>query len=259
MRIVSHTCSNTEIVCALGCADDLVGVDQDSDFPPEVVDQLPKLGRDLSLDIDGVKSLEPDLVLSSRTLPGHDQIVQQLEAEGLPVLVCEPLTLEDVYQDIRRIAKALDRVDRGESLVRQMESEMPVVERGERPAILIEWWPKPVIAPTQDSWASDLIERAGGRNPWRTLPGKSAPLENAQVLESAPDIVVMAWCGVPLENYRSEVVRRRDGWDSVPAVRHDRIHAISEAFLGRPGPRLVEGYRALRQLIEDSSEASQWR
>ncbi len=255
MRVVSHTCSNTEIVCALGCAHYLVGVDQDSDYPVDVVAALPKLGRDLSLDVAGVKALSPDLVLSSRTLPGHDDIVRELDAEGLPTLVCEPLTLDDVYQDIRRIAGALDVAERGEVLIARMQADMPMVERGERPSILIEWWPKPVIVPTQDSWASDLIELAGGRNPWRILPGKSAPLETQQVLEGAPDIVVMSWCGVSVDNYRSEVVRRRNGWEQIPAIRDDRIHPISEAFLGRPGPRLVEGYRELRRLVESLAEA----
>jgi iron complex transport system substrate-binding protein len=60
----------------------------------------------------------------------------------------------------------------------------------------------------------------------------------------------MSWCGVSAEKYRAEVVRRRPGWAEVPAVVADRIAAVSEAYLGRPGPRLVEGYRALRALIE---------
>lgn len=54
IRIFSHTCSNTEIVCALGLGDWLVGVDDDSDYPPEVVDALPKAGRDLDLQVDAV-------------------------------------------------------------------------------------------------------------------------------------------------------------------------------------------------------------
>lgn len=250
MRVVSHTCSNTEIVCALGCAAYLVGVDQDSDFPAEVVGPLPKLGRDLSLDIPAVKALHPDLVLSSQTLPGHETLVAQLQAENLPTLVCEPLSLDDVYADIRRIAQALDVASRGEALIAEMQQAMPAVPVvSDAPKVLVEWWPKPVIAPTRDSWATDLIERAGGCNPWRDVAGKSVPLTDAQVLSAAPDIVVMAWCGVPLHNYRSEIVRRRAGWEEVPAVRHDRIHAITEAWLGRPGPRLVEGYRALRELI----------
>lgn len=250
MRIVSHTCSNTEIVCALGCAGMLVGVDEDSDFPVDVVGPLPKLGRDLSLDVPRVRELKPDLVLTSMTLPGHEKIVGELEAEGLRSLVCEPLTLEDVYSDIARIAQALSVPERGEALIAQMRDAMPAVAVApDAPHVLIEWWPKPVISPTQDSWASDLIELAGGVNPWRALPGKSQPLTDEQVVAQRPDLVVMAWCGVPLQNYRPEIVRRRPGWESVPAVQGGQIHAVTEAFLGRPGPRLVDGYRALRGLI----------
>jgi iron complex transport system substrate-binding protein len=80
MRIVSHTCSNTEIVCALGCGDRLVGVDADSDHPPEAVARLPKLGRDLELDVAAVRALRPDLVLTSQTVPGHERTVAALRS-----------------------------------------------------------------------------------------------------------------------------------------------------------------------------------
>jgi iron complex transport system substrate-binding protein len=61
--------------------------------------------------------------------------------------------------------------------------------------------------------------------------------------------VVMSWCGVKEDKYHAHVVARRPGWEEVPAVKHGRIHAITEAYLGRPGPRLVEGYRALRRVL----------
>lgn len=251
MRIVSHTCSNTEIVCALGAAELLVGVDADSDHPAEVVARLPKLGRDLSLDIAAVLALKPDLVLSSRTLPGHEPLVQALEAAGLRTLVCEPLRLADVYADIARIAEAIGRAEAGRRLVERLREELkPRPPRGRRPRLLLEWWPKPVIAPTRDSWATELIELAGGDNPWGQRPGKSSPLTEAEIFAAAPELVVMSWCGVKVENYRAELVRRRPGWQALPAVRNDQIHAISEEFLGRPGPRLLQGYQALCRLID---------
>ena len=251
MRVVSHTCSNTEIVCALGCEQMLVGVDNDSDYPPEVVRSLPQLGRDLNLELAPVLALKPDLVLTSRTLPGHDAIVLALEAAGLNTLVCEPLRLADVYTDIRRIAAALGVPERGVKLCERIRDAMPpITPSTPRPTVLVEWWPKPVIAPTRDRWVTDLIELAGGCNPFADRPGKSTPLTDAEVLQAAPDAIVMSWCGVPLSKYRADVVRRRPGWDALAAVRAGRIHAVTEAYLGRPGPRLVEGYRALRVLIE---------
>ncbi|MGH8125615.1 MAG: ABC transporter substrate-binding protein [Rhodanobacteraceae bacterium] len=250
MRIFSHTCSNTEIVCALGCADSLVGVDADSDYPPEVVARLPRPGRDLDLDVDAVRELGPDLVLSSLTVPGHERIVEALRAAGVATLVCDPQSLDDIFGDIRRIAAALGVPERGARLAAGMDAAMPAVElEGVRPTVLVEWWPKPVIVPARRSWVTDIIRRAGGANPWGEVDAKSVPLETAQVVTAAPDIDVMSWCGVKVENYRADVVRRRPGWDAVPAIAANRIHAISEAYLGRPGPRLVEGYRWLREAI----------
>ncbi|NBD95503.1 MAG: hypothetical protein GVY11_03385, partial [Gammaproteobacteria bacterium] len=65
MRIVSHTCSNTEIVCALGRAGWLVGVDDHSDHPASVVSRLPRIGPDLDVDVERIRTLEPDLVITS--------------------------------------------------------------------------------------------------------------------------------------------------------------------------------------------------
>lgn len=255
MRIVAHTCSNTEIVCALGCAGMLVGVDADSDHPPFVVNRLPKLGRDLNLDVAAVAALKPDLVLTSLTLPGHALLVAQLQAAGLRSLVCHPLSLDEVYADIRRIAEALGVPERGVELAHAMRAAMPPVNVTQRPRVLVEWWPKPVIVPAKRSWVSDLIRLAGGENPWAGIEAESRPLTDEEVRAAAPEIIVMSWCGVPERNYRAELVRRRPGWQDIPAVRDNRIHAITEAWLGRPGPRLVEGYRALRELLQAAAFA----
>jgi iron complex transport system substrate-binding protein len=165
-------------------------------------------------------------------------------------LVADPQSLADVYASIRCIAAALGVPERGERLAADMQAAMPEVEsQGARPAVLVEWWPKPVIAPARQSWVSDMIALAGGRNPWAGVDAKSVPMENADAVAAMPDVVVMSWCGVKVEKYRADVVRGRPGWERVPAVVHGRVFAVSEAFLGRPGPRLVEGYRALRDIV----------
>ncbi len=250
MRVFSHTCSNTEIVSALGAADCLIGCDDDSDFPVDVVAAIPKLGRDLDLRVDEVIAMRPDLVLTSLTVPGHERIVDAFRSAGIRTLVCDPLSLADIYGDIRRIAAALGIAERGEKLIAEMQTAMPSRADPNGPKVLIEWWPKPVISPTRRAWATDLIELAGGVNPWAHIDAKSAPLSDEQVLETPPDVVAMSWCGVKVANYRADVVSRRPGWAAVPAVARQQIVAISEEFLGRPGPRVVEGYRQLRAAIE---------
>lgn len=69
MRIVSLTCSNTEIVCALGCSEFLVGIDDHSDYPENIVPNIARVGPDLNVDINKIAALKPDLVLASLTVP----------------------------------------------------------------------------------------------------------------------------------------------------------------------------------------------
>jgi len=196
MRVVSHTCSNTEIVCALGCAEMLVGVDDHSDYPVEVVSNLPRIGPDLGVDVERVKRLEPDLVLTSLTVPGHEKVIEALSGAGLPLLVVEPKSLEDVFTDIERIAHALGVDERGRELTNRMRAETSDEAKalGVRPAILVEWWPKPVIVPGMYSWVSDMIMLAGGINPWAGRDCKSTPITDDEVIAAAPDALVLSWC-----------------------------------------------------------------
>jgi iron complex transport system substrate-binding protein len=254
MRVVSHTCSNTEIVCALGLQNALVAVDSDSDFPPDVVGRLPQLGRDLQLDVAAALALRPDLVLTSLTVPGHERIVDAFAASGVPLVVCDPQNLDDVFDDIRRIAIALGEAGRGERLVADMQAQMPPQpQRDTSPRVLVEWWPKPVIGAARRSWVHDLIERAGGRNALGDVDAQTHTLAPERTPEFPVDVIAMSWCGVKVDKYRADVVLRREHWHDVAAIRDGRVIAISEEYLGRPGPRLVEGYRQLRAAITAKS------
>ena len=251
MRVVSLTCSNTEIVCALGCAEALVGVDDHSDYPHEVVTQLPRVGPDLGIRVEDVAALRPDCVLASLTVPGHEKVVDGLAAAGIPYVAPEPVSLADTYRDIRDIAKLLGVPERGENLVQSMESAMPQRPTPDDPVrILVEWWPKPVIVPGRQSWVTDLIRRVGAHNPWGAEEMKSRPVETAEVIEHDPHAVVISWCGVEVDKYRPQKVLERQGWGTVQAVRNEAVYPVAEAFLGRPGPRLVQGYEQLRRIAD---------
>ena len=251
MRVVSLTCSNTEIVCALGCEELLVGVDRHSDFPAEVVGALPRVGPDLQIDVDAVMDLEPDLVLASLTVPGHEKVVEEVEAAGLEYLAPEPVSLEDVYTNIREIARALGVSERGERLVGEMRAEL--IDMGEtrvRPRALIQWWPRPTIAPGALSWATDLLTLVGAENPLGHEPVKSRPVSDDELADLNPDVLILAWCGVQPEKVRPDVVLNNPALQNVKAVQTGRVYCVPEAYLGRPGPRLVAGYRALRGIVE---------
>lgn len=258
MRIVTTTCSNTEIVCALGRAEDLVGVDHHSDHPPFALQRVARVGRDLAIDVDRVAALDPDLVLASLTVPGHEVVVERLEGRGLAVVVLEPIRLADIYRDITRVADLLGVPDAGAELCRQMQTELKPRTLPRRPDILVEWWPRPVIVPGRDSWVTDLLDLAGGRNPLDQAPHKSLPLPDPLPPGFEADAAVISWCGVDAGKYRPSVVQERAGWKHLNAVRRSRIFAIPEAHLGRPGPRVTNGYHDLCRVVDACLDGPGW-
>ena len=128
------------------------------------------------------------------------------------------------------------------------------VDGGPRPKLLVQWWPKPVIAPGRRSWVHDLLELAGAASPLGDEAVKSRPLEDDEVRALAPDAFVLSWCGVAPHKVRPDVVLRNPAWRDLAAIERRRVYLVPEAFLGRPSPRLVDGYRALRRIVEEVAE-----
>jgi iron complex transport system substrate-binding protein len=250
MRLVSLTCSNTELVAALGCGEMLVGVDDHSDHPAALLAGLPRVGRDLDVDADAVAALEPDLVLASNTVPGHEKVVARLLAHKHNVLVLAPTSVADVARDARQLGGLLGVPERGESLARELEALLAApAPPPDAPSVLVEWWPKPCIAAGARSWVDDMLRAAGARNALAERDVESTPLTAEEAAALAPDAVVVAWCGVPRRKYKAGPVLTREGWASVPAVRTRQVHLVSEAFLGRPGPSMIEGVARLRAVV----------
>jgi iron complex transport system substrate-binding protein len=161
VRVISLTCSNTEIVSELGMARHLVAVDDHSDWPESVVDGLTRVGPDLQIDADAVAALEPDLVLASLTVPGHERVVEAIERRGLPFIAPSPESLDDVFDDITLIGELLGAEAAASTLLSRMKSAFAGTDSPgrDRPNILIQWWPKPVIAPGRRSWVRDPERR----------------------------------------------------------------------------------------------------
>ena len=213
-------------------------------------------------------ALEPDLVLATLTVPGHEKVVERLQSAGLRFIAPEPVSLSDVYQNVLEIAELLAPaapgvIQRAQALISEMKEELTPTARGtqhandaddsetdSRPSILVQWWPKPVITPGRQSWATDVIEAAGGRAVLADENHKSRPMTDQEVTDAAPDAVVLSWCGVHPDKYRPDVVLRNPAWQRLGFVTRERVFCIGEPFLGRPGPRLVQGVRAMRDVVE---------
>jgi iron complex transport system substrate-binding protein len=250
-RIVSVGPSNTEILHALGLGRRIVGVDRWSDYPPRVA-RLPRVGSDLRVDVDRVRQVCPDLVVASLHVPGMEDNLPAFEAAGLRYVAVGGVGLSGVFEDIRVIGRWLGRAPRADRLVARMQTDMARIAHdvrlhGARPRVHWEWSAHPVVAGRR-SWITELLELLGAENVYADLDVESVRVTLEDALRRQPEVAVACWCGV---RRLPEVARvlRRPGWQGVPAFQRGRVAVLSEAFFGRPGPRLVQGLEQLAALL----------
>ena len=239
-RLASLVSSNSDILAALGVSAWVVAADSHSDAPglgtPETGGAL-RLGLDLDIDLAKLEAARPDLVLASLSVPGMERVVAGVRALRLPMLVLDPVSVGDTLRDIQAVGDLLGLGARAAALVGEMEAELGGLHRpfAAPPRVLVEWWPRPIIAAARESWVTDLLTRLGAVNALAGAPGRSLPLTLEEVRAARPDLIVCSWCGA--KRLRPELIEARGL--GVPVV------AIPESGLGRPGPRLLEGARAL--------------
>lgn len=241
LRLASLVSSNSDILAALGVTSWVVAADNHSDAPG--LEKARRVGMDLDIDIQALAQTQPDLVLASLSVPGLEKVVEGVQEAGLPLLVLDPVSVQDAQEDVRRIGKAIGLDARAEQVVQDWQAQMLALKREypRPPRVVVEWWPRPVINATRESWVTDLLADLGAVNAFANRPGRSAPMHWHEVVEAQPDLIVCSWCGA--KKLRPEVIEVRGL--GVPVI------PVLESGLGRPGPRLIEGARQIAAALYD--------
>jgi iron complex transport system substrate-binding protein len=121
-----------------------------------------------------------------------------------------------------------------------------------RPRVLFEEWYEPLISGIR--WVDELIEIAGGDSVFSELrqcqSAKHRIVDPAEVVRRDPEVIVGSWCG---RQVKKDLIRARDGWANITAVRDDQIYEIKSAYILQPGPAaLTEGLRQLHAILAHS-------
>ncbi|MYL59062.1 ABC transporter substrate-binding protein, partial [Virgibacillus halodenitrificans] len=165
MRVVSICPSNTEIMAYLDRTNLLVGVDNYSDWP-ESITNLPKVGPDLSIDMEKVADLNPDLVLASLSVPGMEKNIAALDEKGLPYIILDPNSLMEIADDIEKAGIAIGEEELGKHKKEAFLTDLQYYReqakvKSAKPSLYWEWWPKPVFTPGSVNWLTEISELAG--------------------------------------------------------------------------------------------------
>jgi iron complex transport system substrate-binding protein len=285
-RIVSFLPSATEMACALGLGDQLLGVTHECDHPPEVREKpivvrsvLPtermsqreidtavteRLRNGLSLyqvDESLMRDLAPDLILTQDLCqvcaPSGSEVTQLLSA--LPskpqVLWLTPKSLEQIFDNLRELGEATGRRQRAEDLIAASRARLEKIAAATRrisspPRLFCMEWVDPVYC--SGHWVPEMVLIAGGKDELGRVGSDSIRIPWKDVLQWAPELLIVMPCGCDLEAAASHARRLFEypGWSDLPAVRKNQVYAVdASSYFARPGPRIVEGTELLSHLL----------
>ncbi|MCP8309108.1 MAG: cobalamin-binding protein [archaeon] len=255
-RIVSLAPSCTEILFALGLGDKVVGVDTYSDYPEEAKN-IEKVGSYAAINIEGVLGLEPDLVLATGgiQLTVVEALEEPLGEIGGAIVVLYPKNVTGVFENIKMVGKITGKIDEANELVANMESRIQEVidktEDAPRPRVYVEFYFNGGYRSYgSESMVNEMIYKAGGINIFAGFAGKHLSTSDEAILSANPEVIIISKgamaesCGLT-----PDVIKSREGWDQLSAVKNDRIYEIDEAILVRGGPRIVDAIEELAILI----------
>lgn len=243
-RIVSLAPSSTEILFAMGLGDRVVGVTDHDNYPAQVL-ELPKVGGYAMPNLEVLLALEPELVFADSI---HEETVNKLEQLGLPGLVFDPVSVDDVYRIIVIIGNATGEAEAAEELVNEMKSKVAEIiaplanlPSAKKPSVYYEAWYDPMVTAGPKTFVHDLITIAGGENIAANAQ-KAWPEYSMEVLLTQnPEVIIIPSDGHGGEATTVEDVMLRPGWSEISAVKNGKIFVVTDDFVSRPGPRLVQG------------------
>lgn len=250
--IVSLSPTATEMLFAMGAGDQIIAVDDMSNFPAEAL-QKPHELSGFEPNVEAIAALQPDLVIL------QDATVQeQLETAGVTVWVGAAATnFDDVYAQISQLGAATGHEAEANALIEKMKADIDgavaaavaAVPAGAEGAAFYHELDPTLYSVTSNTFIGQVYGLFGLKNIADDVePGNDYPQLNAEYLvQSNPSLIVLAdskCCGES-----PETVAARPGWDAITAVKNGDIMVIDDDIASRWGPRLVDFIQALSAAV----------
>ncbi|SDH85502.1 vitamin B12 transport system substrate-binding protein [Pseudomonas flavescens] len=232
-RVVSLSPSLSEIVLELDSADVLVGVLDGGERPAQLA-HLPSVGRYGQLETETLLALKPDLLL---VWPGSVSIAQreQLKRFGIPMLVLEPHSLDELAQQFVQIGERLGRADRGQRLHARFVAGLAALRERyhrERPvAVFYQVWDAPLYTLGGGQIISDALQACGARNVFADLQLPAPQVSVEAVLQRDPAVIIAG-------DHRQLQAWRR--WPQLSAVQREQLLVLPDDGLERPSFQMLE-------------------
>ena len=249
-RIVSLAPHVTELVYAAGAGEQIVGVSAFSDFPPPVK-ALPRISDSVSIDIERIVQLHPDLIIAWQSGNPVKQ-VDQLRRLGFPVYVSEPRGLQAIAEDIERLGRLTGRVAVARTAAAEFRTKFARLRERHagRPKLTVFYQilDPQLITINGRHLIDELIRMCGGENIFADMGPLSARVNIEAVLHADPGVIVASGTETFWPDWRTRWL----GWPQLQAVKHGSLYYIPPESMLRHTPRVLSGAERLCTVLDEA-------
>ena len=247
-RIVSLVPSTTELLCALGLADALVGVTVYCVEPREIVRTKPRVGGEKNPDLEAIRALRPDLVVANIE-ENRREDVEALRAAGIEVFITFPRSVAESLDMIGALGVVTGAVAAARQLLDELEPLHAAVRArlaGRRATpCFYPIWREPWMTVGGDTYVHDLLATCGGASVFADR-SRYPTISLDEVAARSPEVVLL-----PDEPFRFRRTHLRDfdAYPDMPAVREGRVQLVDGKRFSWHGPRLAEALRTVPAML----------
>ncbi len=250
-RIISLAPSNTEILFALDLDEEIVGITDYCNYPPEKVAQKEKIGGFATPNLEKIVSLNPDVVFATSGV--QKQAVERLEELGVKIYVLEAETVGDLLIQIKNVGILTGKLQEAQKLADDLEKRINVVKEkvsnlsdSQKLKVFLEIWHDPLWTAPTKTLIYQVVELAGGRHAvsiegdWNQV----TTVDPESVIDANPDVILLAF-----EGSNSTSVYKLAGWRAVSAVKNRKVFQIDPDIISRSGPRIIDALEQIAKIL----------
>ena len=287
-KIVTLIPSATEIVAFLGQKNSIVGRSHECDYPKDLnnVEKLtsPKINVDgksdeinkqintilenslsvYKVNVEKLKKLNPDFIITQAhcevcavSFSEVKNIVDKYFNRKTKIISLEPNTLNDVFNDIKKVAKDLNiENESNNKLIENLKIRLKKIKhlattQKQKPSVAcIEWIDPLMIA---GNWIPEMVEIAGGTNILGKSGDNSHWIKFEEIIDQNPEIIIFMPCGFNIEKTKKELdcyIKKNNSIHSLKAYKNHKLFVVDgNQFFNRPGPRLIESLEIFAEII----------
>ncbi|MGV3042981.1 ABC transporter substrate-binding protein [Staphylococcus rostri] len=251
-RIISLMPSNTEILYELGLGDKVIGVSTVDDYPKEVQDK--EQFDSMNLNKEALIKAQPDLIVAHETQrASQGKVLESLKKSGIKVVyIKDAKSIDQMYETFMQVGEVTGKEQEAQALVKETKANIQKVIDGipnkkANPKVFMEIASDPEIYTTgKGTFMNDMLRQLKADNVFADQVDWPK-VDKEQIIKKNPDVMI-ATSGVTTAQYQ-QAVSQRGGFDEVTAVKKDQVKALNDDLLSRPGPRLDDGMKKLRDAI----------